>query len=93
MLRLVALVTTDVPKERIAYIIRVARIGDLAKLTITSNRSTLLRNNVVPSSPICHSGDRGDTFSETSVLTRAARRSIPEDEFFRVTAVRTSNLT
>jgi hypothetical protein len=31
--------------------------------------------------------------SETSVLTRSTRRNIPEDAFFIVTAVKTSNLT
>jgi hypothetical protein len=31
--------------------------------------------------------------SETSVLTRARRRNIPEDTFFIVTAVKTSSLT
>jgi hypothetical protein len=31
--------------------------------------------------------------SGTSVLTRATRRNIPEDAFFIVTAVTTSNLT
>jgi hypothetical protein len=52
MLRLVALVRTDVPEERITSIIRVTGIGELGKtLAETSNRSTLLRNtaNVVPS--------------------------------------------
>jgi hypothetical protein len=33
------------------------------------------------------------SFSETSVLTRATWRNIPEDAFFIVTAVKTSNLT
>jgi hypothetical protein len=32
-------------------------------------------------------------FSETSVLTRATSRNIPEDGIFIVTAVKTSNLT
>jgi hypothetical protein len=31
--------------------------------------------------------------SETSVFTRAPRRNIPETPFFRVTAVKTSNIT
>jgi hypothetical protein len=48
MLRRVALVRTDVLDERIAYIIRVIRIGELGTtLAITSNRRTMratLRN-------------------------------------------------
>jgi hypothetical protein len=32
------------------------------------------------------------SFSETSVLTRATRRNIPEDGFFIATAVTTSDL-
>jgi hypothetical protein len=42
MLFHVALVKTDVSDERIASIIRVTRIGDVAtSLAVTSNRSTL----------------------------------------------------
>jgi hypothetical protein len=44
-LRRVALVRTDVPEERIAFIIKVTRIGELGTtLAVTSNRSTLRRN-------------------------------------------------
>jgi hypothetical protein len=43
MLRHAALVTTDVPEERIATIIKVTRIGELGTLAVISNRSTLRR--------------------------------------------------
>jgi hypothetical protein len=44
MLRRVALVRTDISEERIAYIIRVTRIGELGTtLAVTSNRRTLLQ--------------------------------------------------
>jgi hypothetical protein len=43
MLRRVVLLRTNVSEERIAYIIRVARIGELGTtLTVTSNISTFL---------------------------------------------------
>jgi hypothetical protein len=46
MLRHVSLVRTDVSEERIAYIIRVTRIGELGTtLAVISNRSTLRRNS------------------------------------------------
>jgi hypothetical protein len=42
MLRLVALVRTDVSEKRSAYFIRVTRIGELGTtLAVTSNRRTL----------------------------------------------------
>jgi hypothetical protein len=45
MLRRLALVRTDVSGECIAYIILVARIGELrTTFAVTSNRSTLRRN-------------------------------------------------
>jgi hypothetical protein len=81
MLRRVSLVRTDVSEELSTYI-RVARIGELGTtLAVTSNRHTLRRNtkllvtaSVVPSTPILVT-----LSSETSVLTRATRRHIPED--------------
>jgi hypothetical protein len=53
----VALIKTDVSEERIAFMIRMTRIGELGTtLTVTSNRSSVLQllvaANVVPSSPI-----------------------------------------
>jgi hypothetical protein len=45
MLRLVALVRTDVSEEHSISIIRVIRIGELGTtLSVTSNRRTLRRN-------------------------------------------------
>jgi hypothetical protein len=84
----VALVRTDVSEDHISCIIIAKRFSELGiTLDVTSNRSMLssmlqllVISDVVPSSPflvtlimeaICS--------SETSVLTRAKRRHIPED--------------
>jgi hypothetical protein len=86
MLRHVALVRTDVSEELSASIIRVTRIGELGTmLAITSNRhyEGILRRNIVtlflPSSLIPVTLMEALSSPETSVLTRATRRNIPED--------------
>jgi hypothetical protein len=84
MLSRVALVRTDVSEEHIASMIRVIRIGELVlELVVAFLRSVLrllVTANVVPSSPILVTLMMLSLRpSETSVLTRATRRNIPED--------------
>jgi hypothetical protein len=77
MLCHVALVRTDVSEELSTSIIRVRRIGELGTLAVTSNRRTLCISSIIVTLMT-----EALSSSETSVLTRAARRNIPEDAMF-----------
>jgi hypothetical protein len=78
----VVLLRTDVSEELRTSIIRETKIGELRILAVASRsvHRMLVTANDVPSSPILVTlMIETLSFSETSVLTRATRRKIPED--------------
>jgi hypothetical protein len=75
ILRLVALLRIDISEERIAYIIRVTRI-----VFLRSVRRLLVTASFVPSSPILITlMMEALRSSETSILTKATWRNVPEE--------------
>jgi hypothetical protein len=87
ILRRVALVRTDISEELSSSFIMVTRIGGLeTTLAVTSNRSTLQRNNTtnVPNSPSVNLMMEAILSSETPILTTATLRNIPRDGILHI---------
>jgi hypothetical protein len=81
MLRHVTLVRSDVSEERSISITRMTKISEIETLAAKKRRMrrVLVTANAAPSSPIVTLMLEAPRSSETSVLTRATRRNIPED--------------
>jgi hypothetical protein len=94
MLCRVALVRTDVSEEPSASIIRVTRIGKQGTTFAVTSYRLLATANVVPSSLILVTLMlEALSASETSIVTRATRRNIPEDVIFHSHRRENLNLT
>jgi hypothetical protein len=72
------LVGTDVSEERIASVISVKRISELGTMFLRSVLQLLVAANVILISLIIFTLMEAIRSSETSLITRATRRHIPE---------------
>jgi hypothetical protein len=74
------LVRTDVSEDRVASIIRVARIGELGTLAITSNRSTLPHGDTSDNGDSTNISATADvTIVHRTQTTHSARAIIPSE--------------